>query len=61
MKRLALILGVIALLSAYTFWPEEAECTYCPAIFCTSSAHCPSTCSCLISPGEVSGTCWGID
>lgn len=53
-------LGVIL---AGVFWcvpAGEARCS-CAIGFCNSSATCGQGCVCVIPPGKLTGSCWGVD
>lgn len=53
------LLIVVAVLGAALFVGQPAECGYCPTYTCYGS--CISPCVCLTPPGEVGGSCYGVE
>ena len=56
-------LTALALAAALLTWQwataPPAQCFWCVATFCGTSAGCPANCFCAIPMGEVTGTCMG--
>lgn len=52
-------LATIGVLVGAFIAARPAQCDWCVATFCGSSAECPGDCVCAIPWGEVTGECSG--
>jgi hypothetical protein len=55
MRLVAIALALGAGLFAFA---QPAECVYCPSYRCY--APCAGGCTCITSPGESGGACYGV-